>query len=98
MSIEFKIDSNVKTTLENLRTAMRQLQQLPQDAYKHFVSVTPIDTGNARSQTSLNNKIIQANYPYAERLDKGWSKQAKNGMVKPTEDFIKQRVKQITGK
>lgn len=98
MSIQFKVEGDVKTTLSNLKTAMKQLQQLPADAYKYFTSITPIDTGNARRNTTLSGKTIHANYAYAERLDKGWSNQAKNGMTKPTEKFVKQRVKQITGK
>ena len=98
MSIQFKVEGNVTTTLNNLKTAMVQLQQLPQDAFRYFVAKTPIDTGNARRSTSLNNKTISAQYPYAQRLDKGWSKQAPDGMIKPTEQFVKQRVRQITGK
>jgi hypothetical protein len=98
MSIKFDIKFNATGTLSDLKKMYQQVQALPQDAYKHFVSITPIDSGNARRSTRLQNKTIQANYPYARRLDEGWSKQAKNGMVKPTQEFIKKRIKQITGK
>lgn len=75
---------------------MTKLNHLPQEAYDHFVSITPIDTGNARRSTRLvGNKTIEANYAYARRLDEGYSKQARGGMTKPTEKFIKDRVKQI---
>jgi len=98
MTITFKVEANITSSLANLKTAIRQLQQLPQDAYKHFVAITPIDSGNARRSTSLSNKTIHANYAYAKRLDEGYSRQAKNGMTKPTEQFVKKRVRQITGK
>jgi len=58
-------------------------------AYKFFVAHTPIRSGNARSKTALNNNVINANYPYASNLDAGRSKQAPQGMTKPTEDEIK---------
>jgi hypothetical protein len=43
----------------------------------------------------LNNKTIYASYPYAQRLDEGWSRQSPDGMTKPTEDFIQKRYAQI---
>lgn len=98
MSIKFDVKYSAKTTLDKLKSVQRQLAALPNDAYKYWVSITPIDTGNARRSTSLSGKTIHANYPYADRLDKGWSKQAKNGMIKPTQEFIRKRVKQITGR
>ena len=98
MSIKFDIKFNATGALSDLKKMYQQVQALPQDAYQYFVSITPIDSGNARRSTRLQNKTIQANYPYAKRLDEGWSKQAKNGMVKPTQEFIKKRIKQITGK
>jgi hypothetical protein len=99
MSIEFKIEFTAKTSLDRLKQALAQVKQLPQEAYNHFKSITPIDTGNARSRTSLKgNKTIEADYPYAKRLDEGWSRQAPRGMIKPTEEFINKRIKQITGR
>lgn len=65
-----------------------------EEGYEYFKSITPIDSGNARSKTVLkqsrqfdsrNNKI-HAKYAYAGRLDEGWSKQAKKGMTGPTSD------------
>lgn len=54
---------------------------------------TPVDTGRARKSTVLRDNEIQAQYPYAQRLDKGYSKQAPDGMTKPTEKYIEQYVK-----
>jgi hypothetical protein len=98
--MEFKIQFTAKTSLDQLKVVMAQVQKLPQEAYNHFKSITPIDTGNARSRTSLKgNKTIEADYPYAQRLDNGWSKQHRGqGMTKPTEEFINKRIKQITGR
>jgi len=98
MSIKFTVDAKFKTTLDKLQIAMKEVAQLPIDTHKYFVSITPIDTGNARRSTSLRGKTIEANYPYAKRLDEGWSRQAPQGMVKPTERFVEKRVKEINQK
>ena len=83
-----EFDSLIKD-LDNLpETVMRK-------AYKYFKAETPIDSGNARRRTRLqNNKtVIYANYPYAGRLDDGWSKQSRDGMTEPTIDFIEDEVR-----
>lgn len=65
---------------------------LPKEAYAYWKSVTPIKSGNARRRTRLQGNKIKANYDYAVPLDQGKSKQAPNGMVKPTENYIRQRL------
>ncbi len=40
--------------------------------------------GNARRKTVLKGNEVQANYPYAQRLEEGYSSQAPNGMTEPT--------------
>ena len=52
--------------------------------------------GNARRNTEKDvvNYKITADYPYAERLDNGWSKQSPNGMIKPTIDHIQRKINQ----
>jgi hypothetical protein len=70
------------------------MRGVPAKAYQYFKSITPIDTGNARSKTSLSGNTIQANYPYAVPLDRGHSRQAPKGMVEPTKRFIEQLIKQ----
>jgi hypothetical protein len=83
----------------SIRRIQSQLDRLPAEAYNFFVKVTPKDTGNARRKTKLVSKrTIDANYPYASRLDRGWSKQAPQGMTQPTERFIKQRLSKIIRK
>ena len=55
---------------------------------------TPIDSGNARSKTRLekNNTQIGSRYPYADRLNNGWSKQAPRGFTEPAIDEIEKLV------
>jgi hypothetical protein len=82
----------------SLDKIQKQLQAVPSQAHRFFVSVTPRDTGNARSKTSLKGTTIEANYPYAQRLNKGWSKQAPQGMVAPTVKFIERLIRKIIRK
>lgn len=83
---------------KSLTKIQENLKRLPQEAYNFWVSKTPKDTGNARRKTSLKGNTIVADYPYADRLDKGWSKQAPDGMSEPTSKFIEKRLKQIMRK
>lgn len=62
-----------------------------------FVKNTPIKTGNARSHTFKGNGEIDAAYPYAQRLDRGWSRQSPQGMVKPTIAAIRAYIKKQLG-
>jgi hypothetical protein len=76
----------------------KDLDQLPERAYTFWVAHTPIDTGRARKSTSLKGDTIEARYPYAKRLDDGWSNQAPDGMSKPTEAFVKKQLNSIMRK
>ena len=91
MSVTLKVN----TITSSLKRIQKKLNKLPQEAYQEFVQETPIRTGNARRKTRLQGKTINANYPYAKRLDEGYSQQSPDGMTKPTEEFIRKRVKQI---
>jgi hypothetical protein len=62
-----------------------------------FIKNTPVKTGFARRHTVKNNDEITAQYPYAKRLDNGWSKQSPNGMVKPTIAAIRDYIKKQLG-
>jgi hypothetical protein len=67
----------------------KEFNKVSNEAYDFFIKETPIRSGNARRNTSLvNNKSIQAVYPYAQRLDQGWSKQSPEGMTAPTIEHI----------
>jgi len=65
---------------------------LPKDAYDHWKKITPIRSGNARKRTRLQGSKIKADYNYAVPLDNGWSKQAPQGMSKPTLDYVEKRI------
>ena len=79
----------------NLKRVQQKLNKVPDEAYKVFVQNTPIRSGNARRNTVKKRNVIEAQYPYAKRLDEGYSKQSPKGMIQPTLDFIRKRVKQI---
>lgn len=96
MANDIRMNVSVTNAISSsLKKIQKKLNQLPQEAYKEFVKDTPIKTGNARRNTKLVGNEIHANYAYAKRLDEGYSKQSPDGMVKPTEAFIRKRMKQI---
>jgi hypothetical protein len=93
MSVEIKLtDLKFKAKLSDLKTFKDKV--MPQ-LYAEFKKDTPIDTGNARNNTFLNGNKIEATYPYAERLDEGYSKQAPTGMTQPTLEYAKKLIPQV---
>lgn len=87
-----KISNNIGRRLDKIES---DLKQLPADATDYFRSITPIDTGNARRSTRLRGTAIDANYPYAVRLNTGWSRQAPDGMTDDTIDWIRDFIKRM---
>lgn len=82
----------------HIQRQMRKLKTVPREAYEHFVKKTPIDTGNARKSTGfIKQNTINAEYGYANRLNEGYSRQARTGMTRPTIDFIRRRIRQLLG-
>ena len=79
MSIQFDM-SGLTQKFKNARALKKEVMD---PTFEFFVKTTPIKTGNARRSTSLNNGEIDANYPYAGKLDGGSSRQAPNGMTRP---------------
>jgi hypothetical protein len=71
---------------------------LPKEAYDVFRANTPVRSGNAFRRTTLRGSTIDANYPYAERLDDGYSQLKPQGMTAPTEKFLQKRITELTGK
>lgn len=91
-----KFDVNMQNNITNqINKIKKKLKKVPQEAYDFFYDQTPIRSGNARSKTKLKKDTIVANYPYAQRLDEGYSKQAPKGMTEPTQKFVDKRVKDI---
>ena len=83
---------------KDIQRIKKELAKVPQAAELEFVRLTPVKTGNARSRTRLSGNTIVANYPYAERLDQGWSKQAPKGMTEPFEQWLGKHVDKIMGR
>jgi len=82
--MKFRLDTS---DLERLIKKNQKVgERVVERAYDYFVKVTPYRTGNARNSTHIlgDNRTILADYPYAKRLDTGWSRQAPKGMTEPT--------------
>ncbi len=71
---------------------------LPREAYDEFRRNTPYRSGNAYRSTTLRGNSIDANYPYAQRLDDGYSQLKPQGMTEPTEKFLEKRVNDLIRK
>jgi hypothetical protein len=95
IKVDIKFDDKLTKQLNSIQ---QQLTAYPQEALTEFKSLTPIDRGNARRRTTLRNNEIRADYPYAQRLDSGWSKQAPQGMTQPFEQWVRAKVRKIFGK
>jgi hypothetical protein len=72
--------------------------KMASEAYDVFVKNTPYKTGNARRNTYLFKNEIHADYPYATRLDEGYSSMSPQGMSEPTLEFLEDYIKQNLGK
>jgi hypothetical protein len=103
ISVNVKVNRNLLTpALKKIRS---QIEQLPQRLEEKMIELTPEDTGNAKSKTRLvNNKRIEAKYPYAKVLDKGrhmtnkgrrGSNQAPRGMTGPLKEWYRKVVRSI---
>lgn len=91
--LTFSVQNNITSTIQKVQ---KKLEKLPQEVYQEFVKNTPVRSGNARRRTKMRNKTeIVADYPYAQRLEEGYSKQAPKGMTEPTEKFMQKRLKDI---
>lgn len=86
------------TMSPSLGKIVAKVEKLPNEAYKFWKNITPRRTGNAKRRTRLQGNKIKANYNYAVPLDQGRSKQAPEGMSKPTERFIKAQLDRIMRK
>jgi hypothetical protein len=91
--ISLKIGVDKITT--NVKKKIAQLDKVPLQAFTFFKAHTPIKTGRARRSTVLKKETIVAAYPYAQPLDDGRSRQAPDGMSKPTEAFVKKTTDKI---
>jgi hypothetical protein len=81
---------------KRMKALSRVPDQLLKNAEQELKANTPIQSGNARNKTKLRGDKIRSNYPYAGRLDSGWSKQAPNGFTEPTIDFMGKNIDKLT--
>lgn len=81
---------------------LNKIEDLPEltmdKAFPVYRNETPIRSGNARNKTKHIRLKFFSNYPYAGRLDEGWSNQAPKGFSDPTIDYIEKFVKDRAGK
>ena len=109
--IKVTISMDTSALTARLRKKQTALAKLPKEGYTEFVRLTPIGRpktwknpkppkhyvpGNAKHSTKLeNNQTIVGDYPYAQRLDKGWSKQAPKGILEPFTKWWLAQLKRI---
>lgn len=92
--IDIKLDIQDRIT-GDITKLKRELGAVPKAAVTEYQKLTPKKTGNARKRTTLQGNTIKANYPYAQRLDEGYSKQAPQGMTKPWEQWLQKYLDKI---
>lgn len=102
MNLKMNIDSSkLKTKLDAIKNIIPQAMPA---IYNEFVKNTPIDKGNARTNTRLQGLTIHADYPYASVLNEGrgyrdgqmrGSDQAPQGMVEPTKEFAQKKIAEL---
>lgn len=80
--------SNITNRLNKVLETLN-VEKVSTVAYKAFVKNTPIRSGNARRKTKKIGNTIDADYPYAQRLEEGYSEQAPNGMTEPTIEEVR---------
>ena len=87
-----KINPSLDRIVGSLQT------KITKQAFLEFRVRTPKRTGNARRKTRLQGNTIRAAYSYATQLDAGKSRQAPDGMSKPTERLITREIEKILRK
>lgn len=92
--------ADLKNTRSRVQSLAKNLtaKNLIDVGYPVFVKNTPVKSGYARRHTSKNSSEIVADYPYAQRLDTGYSRQSLNGMTKPTIKAMRDYVAKVLGK
>jgi hypothetical protein len=92
------IHVNTSAIKKQFEAVSKEIKAIPRDAHKVFRDKTPKRSGNARNKTKLSRNTIRADYPYAQRLEDGYSKQAPDGMIKHTVKYIEDRLAKFVRK
>jgi hypothetical protein len=98
MTISFSVKLSTDKITPDLKRKQKQLATVPKLAFVEWQQHTPIRSGNARRRTYLKKEVIVTQYPYAQRLDEGYSNQAPDGMSKPVAAFLQRLVDRIMRK
>lgn len=81
---------------------MKKLSELPthllDEALELVKENTPADSGYARRNTVRKGNQIVSDYPYAGRLDDGYSRQAPNGFTEPTIEQLRKETDKFVRK
>jgi len=81
---------------------MNKLEEIPEltvdKSYPVLKNNTPVRQGNARNRTKQQGLTIKSDYPYADKLNNGWSKQAPKGFTEPTIKFMERFINTRVGK
>ena len=96
MTTSFKVNTKeVERLLDKLDTVAEEVIDL---AYPILKNNTPVRQGNARNRTKQQGLTIKSDYPYADKLNNGWSKQAPKGFTEPTIKFMERFINARVGK
>lgn len=96
MKLEIEIDS--KDFEKTLRELGYIVDRNWRAAGNQFRQITPRRSGNAQSKSTYNSTEIRGDYPYAARLDEGYSKQAPGGMSDPAIRYFENGLESDIGK
>jgi hypothetical protein len=84
--------NKIVSKLNSIKSLLNE-NQIATEGAKYMQSITPIRSGNARRNTKVNGNLIEADYPYAKRLDEGWSKQNQIGLIDPTVKHMEEYIR-----
>jgi hypothetical protein len=90
-----KVEDRITPSLDKIQA---QIRTLPRRTYQEWIRQTPKASGNARRRTDLRTNVIFANYPYAQRLNKGYSPKAPRGMSLPVLEWMIKQLRLILRK
>lgn len=88
-----RITIDARDFLKSLDVSEDIIDQEFQATGEYFREITPRRSGNARRRTVVSPRQIQARYPYAARLDSGYSRQAPQGMTQPAWRYFQNRLR-----
>lgn len=70
---------------------LKGIDRMEDDLHRDLIAGTPVDTGRAKKGWRRTDEGSENTVPYIDALDKGHSKQAPNGIIKPALNKLRQR-------